>query len=38
VVTDPVSDMALQDYVQEADRMMYEIKKQVHAKDGAAGR
>ena len=38
VVTDPVSPAALQDYVQDADRMMYEIKKQVHAKDGVAGR
>ena len=34
VITDPGKQKTLQDYVQEADRMMYEIKKKVHANDG----
>ncbi len=34
VVTDPGKGETLQDYVREADRLMYEIKKQVHDKDG----
>ena len=38
VVTNPSKSATLPDYVQEADRMMYEIKKQVHAQDGAVGR
>ena len=38
VVSDPDKQETLQDYVQEADRMMYEIKKKVHEQDGASGR
>lgn len=38
VVSDPDKQETLQDYVQEADRLMYEIKKKVHEQDGAAGR
>lgn len=36
VITDPQKrhGMTLQDYIQEADRLMYEIKQEVHAKDG----
>ena len=34
VVTDPKSDMTLQDYVKEADKLMYDNKQKVHAKDG----
>ena len=34
VVTDPMKTETLQDYVQEADRLMYEIKKKVHEQDG----
>lgn len=36
VVTDPTCKETLQEYVKEADKLMYEIKKQVHAKDGRA--
>ncbi|MBR6478192.1 MAG: GGDEF domain-containing protein, partial [Lachnospiraceae bacterium] len=38
VVSDPEKDETLQDYVQEADRLMYEIKKKVHEQDGSARR
>ena len=38
VITKPDSQESLQDYVQEADRLMYEIKKKVHEADGDAGR
>ena len=36
VITEPEKDnhMSLQDYVKEADRLMYVIKQEVHAKDG----
>lgn len=34
VVTDPAGAMTLQDYVKEADKLMYEVKQKVHAKDG----
>lgn len=33
VLTDPDKDLTLQDYIREADGLMYEIKRQVHAKD-----
>ncbi|MBP5221603.1 MAG: diguanylate cyclase, partial [Lachnospiraceae bacterium] len=33
VITDPDSDLTLQDYIKEADRLMYEIKREVHARD-----
>jgi len=33
VVTDPSGKLSLQEYVKEADRLMYEIKQKVHAKD-----
>ena len=38
VVTDPFSRDNLQDYVKEADGLMYEIKQQVHARDGMSNR
>ena len=34
VVTDPLRKETLQEYVKEADKLMYEIKQKVHAKDG----
>ncbi|MCR4584151.1 MAG: GGDEF domain-containing protein [Lachnospiraceae bacterium] len=34
VVTNPFGRETLQDYVKEADGQMYEIKQQVHARDG----
>ena len=36
VVTDPVNgrELGLQDYIKEADQLMYEIKQEVHARDG----
>ena len=34
VVTNPEDSLTLQDYVKEADRLMYEIKQKVHEKDG----
>ena len=34
VVTDPSSGKVLEDYVREADQLMYRIKQEVHAKDG----
>jgi len=34
VMTDPKSDKTLQDYIKEADDMMYEIKRELHAKEG----
>ena len=34
VITDTSSGMNLQDYVKEADNLMYKIKQEVHAKDG----
>ena len=36
VITDPSqgSEVSLQDYIREADRLMYEIKKELHARDG----
>ena len=33
VLTDPDKDLTLQDYIREADGVMYEIKRQVHASD-----
>lgn len=33
VLTDPEKDLGLQDYIKEADDVMYEIKRQVHARD-----
>ena len=33
VITDPDSDLTLQDYIKEADKLMYEIKREVHARD-----
>lgn len=33
VLTDPDSDKRLEDYIREADALMYEIKREVHAKD-----
>ncbi|MCR5249500.1 MAG: GGDEF domain-containing protein [Lachnospiraceae bacterium] len=33
VVTDPNSEESLQEYVKEADRLMYEVKQRVHAAD-----
>lgn len=36
VVTDPLRKETLQEYVKEADKLMYEIKQKVHAKDGGA--
>ena len=33
VITDPESGYPLQEYIREADRLMYEIKREVHAKD-----
>ena len=33
VITDPESGYPLQEYIREADRLMYEIKAEVHAKD-----
>ena len=33
VITDPDSGYPLQEYIREADRLMYEIKREVHAKD-----
>ena len=38
VVTDPDSRDTLQDYVKEADGLMYETKQQVHALDGVTNR
>lgn len=38
VVSDPGKEGTLQDCVQEADRLMYEIKKKVHEQDGATVR
>lgn len=36
VVTDPVKgrELGLQDYIKEADQLMYKIKQEVHARDG----
>ena len=34
VVTDPSAGKVLEDYVREADQLMYKIKQEVHAKDG----
>lgn len=34
VVTDPSSGKVLEEYVREADQLMYKIKQEVHAKDG----
>lgn len=36
VITDPEKGqtMSLQDYIREADRLMYEIKQELHAKEG----
>ena len=34
VVTDPSAGKVLEDYVREADQLMYRIKQEVHAKDG----
>ncbi len=34
VITDPSSGLNLQDYVKEADNLMYKIKQEVHARDG----
>ena len=34
VVTDPNGTMTLQEYIKEADKLMYENKKKVHARDG----
>ena len=33
VLTDPDKDDKLQDYIKEADRLMYELKKKRHEKD-----
>ena len=33
VITDPDSGYPLQEYIREADRLMYEIKREVHALD-----
>lgn len=33
VITDPESGYPLQEYIREADRLMYEIKREVHARD-----
>ncbi|MBQ3905252.1 MAG: GGDEF domain-containing protein [Lachnospiraceae bacterium] len=33
VITDPESGHPLQEYIREADRIMYEIKRDMHAKD-----
>ncbi len=35
VITDPASGDPLQEYIREADRLMYEIKREVHAMDEA---
>ena len=32
--TDPEGKANLQDYVKEADNIMYKIKQEVHARDG----
>lgn len=34
VVTDPSAGKVLEEYVREADQLMYKIKQEVHAKDG----
>ena len=34
VVTNPDSEKVLEDYVREADQLMYRIKQEVHARDG----
>ena len=34
VITDPEKPTTLQDYVKEADNIMYKIKQEVHARDG----
>ena len=34
VVTDPASGKVLEDYVREADQLMYKVKQEVHARDG----
>ena len=36
VVTDPSRGCSLQEYIREADRLMYEIKREIHAKDQEA--
>ena len=33
VITDPKSGKTFEEYINEADKVMYEIKKKVHAKD-----
>ena len=33
VITDPDSDMTMEDYIKEADKLMYEMKAIVHAND-----
>ncbi|MBO4749937.1 MAG: GGDEF domain-containing protein [Lachnospiraceae bacterium] len=33
VITEPGSDYPLQEYIREADKLMYEIKREVHARD-----
>lgn len=34
VITDPERNASLQDYVKEADNIMYKIKQEIHARDG----
>lgn len=34
VITDPAGGESLQDYIREADKLMYEIKNQAHVMDG----
>ena len=34
VITDPEKPGSLQDYVKEADNLMYKIKQEVHSRDG----
>lgn len=33
VITNPRMNLSLQDYIRDADKVMYEIKKEVHSKD-----
>ena len=37
VITDPESGFPLQEYIREADNLMYEIKREVHAREGLEG-
>ena len=37
VITDPESGFPLQEYIREADNLMYEIKREMHAREGIEG-